>query len=50
MKADGTTFGYARARTLVFDDPVYTISSTANLTPQARSGSDRRDRYLGGGS
>jgi len=27
-----------------------TFSSTANLTPQARSGSDRRDRYLGGGS
>ena len=27
-----------------------TFSSTANLTPQAESGNDRRDRYLGGGS
>ena len=27
-----------------------TFSSTANLTPQAQSGNDRRDRYLGGGS
>jgi type IV pilus assembly protein PilM len=27
-----------------------TFSSTANLTPQARSGNDRRDRYVGGGS
>jgi hypothetical protein len=25
-----------------------TFSSTANLTPQARTGTDRRDRYLGG--
>jgi type IV pilus assembly protein PilM len=27
-----------------------TFTSTANLTPEARSGSDRRDRYLGGDS
>ena len=26
------------------------FTSTANLTPQAKSGNDRRDRYLGGGS
>ncbi|TML92360.1 MAG: type IV pilus assembly protein PilM [Actinobacteria bacterium] len=27
-----------------------TFSSTATLTPQAKSGNDRRDKYLGGGS
>ena len=27
-----------------------TFSSTAALTPQAKSGNDRRDKYLGGGS
>jgi type IV pilus assembly protein PilM len=32
------------------ESAMITFSSTANLTPQARSGNDRRDRYLGGGS